>query len=416
MRLIYIADGRSPIAINWIRYFVERGDEVHLISSAPCEGALADLASLHVIPLAFAGLNAGQQSRELQQKYEKRESVNRPAQSRLAWLRQGPAAKLVMDARYVLSAVDVHRHVSKARQVIAAVQPDLLHAMRIPFEGILAALAADNVPLLTSVWGNDFTLFARRYRSIAALTRKSLARTDALHCDCQRDLRIAPQWGFDARKPAVVLPGAGGIQRGTFHAGAPDAAVAAQLKIPPDADIVINPRGFRSYVRTDTFFQCIPLVLKQRPNVIFLCSAMAGSPTAERWAERLGVREAVRLLPPVTRDDMAQHFRLAHVTLSLSEHDGTPNTLLEAMACGCFPIAGNIETVREWIVDGENGLLCDAADPQAVALAILRALEDPLLRDRAEAANRQLIGERADFGKCMLAAGEFYAKLVQFRS
>lgn len=44
---------------------------------------------------------------------------------------------------------------------------------------------------------------------------------------------------------------------------------------------------------------------------------------------------------------MAYLFRLADVTVSLSEDDGTPNTLLEAVACGCFPIAGDIESVRE---------------------------------------------------------------------
>src|SRR6478609_7744686 len=33
MKILYIADGRSPIAQNWIRHFVERGDEVYLAST-----------------------------------------------------------------------------------------------------------------------------------------------------------------------------------------------------------------------------------------------------------------------------------------------------------------------------------------------------------------------------------------------
>jgi|ERR1035441_9060880 hypothetical protein len=36
MRICFIADARSPIAKNWITYFVQRCHEVHVISSYPC--------------------------------------------------------------------------------------------------------------------------------------------------------------------------------------------------------------------------------------------------------------------------------------------------------------------------------------------------------------------------------------------
>ncbi len=35
MRLIFVADGRSPIAINWISGFAAAGHEVHLVSTFP---------------------------------------------------------------------------------------------------------------------------------------------------------------------------------------------------------------------------------------------------------------------------------------------------------------------------------------------------------------------------------------------
>lgn len=54
---------------------------------------------------------------------------------------------------------------------------------------------------------------------------------------------------------------------------------------------------------------------------------------------------------------MAELFRLSSVAVSPSLHDGTPNTLLEAMDCGCIIVTGDIESVREWINDGENGSL-----------------------------------------------------------
>ncbi len=105
---------------------------------------------------------------------------------------------------------------------------------------------------------------------------------------------------------------------------------------------------------------------------------------------------------------MADLFRRARVAVSPTTHDGTPNTLLEAMACGCFPVAGDLEPLREWITPGENGLLVDPTQPQSLAQAILAALDDPALCARARLANLALIAARADYSRSMASAGEFY--------
>jgi len=60
---------------------------------------------------------------------------------------------------------------------------------------------------------------------------------------------------------------------------------------------------------------------------------------------------------------------------------------LKTIACGCFPIAADIESIREWIENCVNGLLCDADSPMSLAQAILGALNDPELRQRARQYN-----------------------------
>jgi glycosyltransferase involved in cell wall biosynthesis len=104
---------------------------------------------------------------------------------------------------------------------------------------------------------------------------------------------------------------------------------------------------------------------------------------------------------------MAELFRRSQVAVSPSTHDGTPNTLLEAMACGCFPVAGDLESLREWITPGDNGLLVDPGDPRALADAILLALEQPDLRLRARERNLRLIAERAEYKKVMYSPKNF---------
>jgi glycosyltransferase involved in cell wall biosynthesis len=287
--------------------------------------------------------------------------------------------------------------------------------MRIPFEGIVAAKATPpDLPLIISVWGNDFTLWAAHNPLIARQTRQTLKRTSALHTDCHRDLRMAVEmWGFDAAKPSLVAPAAGGIRLTRFHAGAADAALRQRLNINEAAPVIINPRGLRDYVRNDVFFAAIPRVLSEQPTAIFLCVAMQGDARAERWVEQYGVAANVRLLPQVTPDEMAELFRLASIAVSPSLHDGTPNTLLEAMACGCLPVAGDIESVREWVDDRVNGLLCDATNVESLAGAMTRALDDTALRQAARHHNGQLIAERAAYERVMRQAEAFYEETIQ---
>ena len=83
------------------------------------------------------------------------------------------------------------------------------------------------------------------------------------------------------------------------------------------------------------------------------------------------------------------------------------------MACGCFPVAGDIESVREWITDAENGLLCNPTDKESIARAIARALEDRRLRAKAMAYNVPLVNEQADYDGVMAKAEEFYRRVAQ---
>jgi glycosyltransferase involved in cell wall biosynthesis len=139
---------------------------------------------------------------------------------------------------------------------------------------------------------------------------------------------------------------------------------------------------------------------------------MAGESQAEGLIRSLGIQNAVELLPKVPREAMAALFRKSNITVSLTTHDGTPNSLLEAMACGSFPIAGDLESVREWIEPGVNGLLVDPTDPRAVAAAILQASERRDLRQAARERNLELIQRRAEYNQVMHAAEDFYQKVI----
>jgi glycosyltransferase involved in cell wall biosynthesis len=387
MRILFVADGRSPITLNWLRHWQERGDDVFLASTFACTPP-PGLAGFQLVPVAFSGTKPAPTSRQ-------------PARSRI-W--GAPTLRLRTGIRQWFGPLTISHAAPALRRFIVASQPELVHALRIPYEGMLAAeaIAPLKMPLALSVWGNDFTLHAPASPLMGHYTHWALEVANALHADCQRDLGLAQRWGFAPNKPTLVTPGNGGIRADWFGPG-------PNLQ---NAPIVINPRGFRAYVRNDTFFKAIPLVLAQRPETRFLCASMAGESQAEHWLKTLGISAAVDLLAPLPHQQMAELFRQASLVVSPSIHDGTPNSLLEAMACGCFPIAGDLESIREWITPDVNGYLVDAGNAPALAAAILRGLNDSALRQRAAIINAGLIAERADYQTNMQKVETFYASLI----
>ena len=186
--------------------------------------------------------------------------------------------------------------------------------------------------------------------------------------------------------------------------------------LPAGVPLVVNPRGFRpGSVRNDVFFSAIPLVLQRRPDVSFVCPAMAGQPEAIQAVQRYGLKNKLFLLPHLPQKNLWDLFVRATVMVSISQHDGTPNTLLEAMACGCFPVAGDIESIREWITPGVNGLLVEPTSPQGAAEAILTALDSPGLRKSAAEINQRLIAERAEVSVVRETIRAFYGNFERGR-
>ena len=64
--------------------------------------------------------------------------------------------------------------------------PDLIHALRVRFEGISLASIAAKWPTAISIWGQDLARQAPATKKLAIATRLSLADLHGLHADCHR--------------------------------------------------------------------------------------------------------------------------------------------------------------------------------------------------------------------------------------
>jgi glycosyltransferase involved in cell wall biosynthesis len=86
--------------------------------------------------------------------------------------------------------------------------------------------------------------------------------------------------------------------------------------------------------------------------------------------------------------DVDEKLAQCHVFVLLSDHEGQPISVIEAMRAGLPVVASDLPGIRTQITPGVEGLLT-SHEPEAIADAVERLIADPLLRERLGAAARR---------------------------
>lgn len=94
--------------------------------------------------------------------------------------------------------------------------------------------------------------------------------------------------------------------------------------------------------------------------------------------DELGIERSTHITGPLTRLELYNAYRRADLFVCLSEHEGFGMPLIEAAAFGVPVVAYDAGNVADTVGDG--ALLLTSKEPQIVAEACRRMLEDPLLR------------------------------------
>ncbi len=112
-----------------------------------------------------------------------------------------------------------------------------------------------------------------------------------------------------------------------------------------------------------------------------------------------GVLDQVLFPGHIEQANLPDYYRSADLYLSASHTDGSSVSLLEAMASGCPAVVSDIPGNREWVRPGVNGWLFRDGDSDAMAQAILEAIEQhKSLADKGMAA-RRVAEQHADWRK-----------------
>lgn len=291
-----------------------------------------------------------------------------------------------------------------ARRVAIRCPPAIVHAHWLLPQGWLAARLAHrfNVPLVVTSHGGD--LFGLRARPFVVLKRHVAAASTAMTVVSSAMRMESVRQGLRPPRLAVLPMGADMMARFT-----PD---LRQPRAPGTLLFVgrLVPKKGLAYL-----LEAMPHILRQVPAARLSIAGFGPlEPMLKAQAVRLGIAGSVDFLGATPQQGLTDLYRRASLTVApfirdrSGNQEGLPVVVMEAIACGCPVVCGEVAGLADLLGDVAGTLCVDPRDTLALSAAVARALQQPEAALATAARLRKTLVTRLDWG--VVATG--YADLL----
>ncbi len=382
MRILFVALIYNPLSARWIDQVSDLGWELY------CTGAGSPVHPL----FRNITIYGSYPQKQIPKSVTYKSAWPLPGgmgRGKLKQMFPGLAKKLALDPAEQLA------------RLIVKLKPDVIHSLKMQDEAytVLAAarLLGGNLPCpwVYSVWGSDIYRF-RHFPDHVDRIKAVLTSCDYLLADNPRDIDLAVEHGFSG-KVLGVLPTGGGY---------PVTAMQSTIKENPSQRKIIAIKGYQekhggqAITALEAVQRCGAIFADYR---IIVHSAIGSYASAEFDRVRAKAAEVsaqcsvpIEFLPYNPPEKIWELFARSRIAIAISNSDGTPNAMLEAMIAGAFPIQSNTGGLEPWIDSGVNGFLVPFDEVERIAEAITRAVSDDQLVDHAAEINLRETRARLD--------------------
>lgn len=275
---------------------------------------------------------------------------------------------------YKKISVLIENNTAKAfEKALLEIKPDVVHSfvLYVSCVPILSVMKKyPNIKWIYSSWGSDLFYYQHQADYLKNI-KKVLPRVNYLFADCKRDVELAKKYGFNG-EVLGVYPGGGGYELKVFE---------AQI-MPVNQRKIILVKGYQGRSgRAITVLKAINNisdVLKPFSVVVFGADKEVEDYININKLDRklqLSIFTKTKFLP---HTEIIKLMGKALIYIGNSNSDGMPNTLLEAIIMGAFPIQSNPGGASaEIIKHDKNGLLInDCEDVEHIKQLIIKAINE----------------------------------------
>lgn len=355
MKICFLGDAASIHIRRWVEFFRDKGHDVIVISFRN--------ADIHGVDLRYIGDNI---------------NINSDG---------GNSAYL--------------KNILKIRKIIKEVKPDLVNAHYLTSYGFLGSIIKDR-PLVVSTWGSDILVAPKKNIVYKKLTQFVLKRCNLVTSDSNFMSEEIVKLGYDKNK---VLTAPMGIDPSKFYIDKKNnnnnRTFLSMRTLCPNSNIDIILKAFKE------------LLQEEKEIKLILTNSGEDEEKVLKLIKDLNLEEYIEFLGFVDRDKVEELLKNCKIYLSIPNSDSTSVTLLEAMACGAFPIVSDLPANREWIEDNKNGFILKDNSVEELKQLMKKALNDNDLFEKVKERNESIIKSRAIWNDNMNFIENNFKKLIR---
>ena len=354
MKICLLADGQSIHTIRWCKHFYESGHEVHLITFKNVE---IDGVHVHFVNSGHIYVAGGN------------------------W-------KVVFKYREI-------------KNIIRSIKPDVLHALYATSYGMIGALSGFH-PYIVTPLGSDILISPKESRIYRSLLKYTFKKADWITSMAPHMTEAMIGLGVPKAKIGNIIFG---INTNIFN--------KKDRKLSSDEFTITSTRNFEPVYNIPHFLKSIELVKNKIPNlkVIMLGDGSLREELIELTKD-LKIDDIVTFMGKVPQDKVVEILNSTHISVTVSLSDGNSLSLIEAMACGAYPIATDIPANHEWVKEGINGSFVQINDIEGLADCMLKVYRNfDSIIDKAIQESEKIIAEKGTWQINMLKMENKYKEI-----
>jgi D-inositol-3-phosphate glycosyltransferase len=180
---------------------------------------------------------------------------------------------------------------------------------------------------------------------------------------------LIERYGAAPDKVRTIAPG---VDLDAFRPGS-SVDARRRLGLRTDAPVLLFVGRIQPLKAPDLLLRAAALLrndpsLTAPPQVVILGAPSGTGLTEPDWlgglAAGLDLGDSVRMVPPVSRDVVADYYRAADLTVVPSYNESFGLVALESQACGTPVVAASVGGLPTAVADGVSGVLVDGHDPE----------------------------------------------------
>ena len=330
---------RSIHLLTYVRYLVERGHDVTVITNA------------ETVDAAVRVVNFGRHTRLI---------------------------------RFVPSVFRVALRAWRVRRALVRGRFDVVNIQQMTPDGVYGAVLSPS-PVVPTFWGSDILRLEIRPWFVRRLMPRAIRRAAAVHATCREIASIVIEMGAQPEKVETFNYG---VDLGLFTTVGPEQR---------EAHRVISTRGLRPFYRIADIVAAFPTVVDRYPDarLVLVGDGQPGDKeNLEAAAAEAGIPDHVEFTGRLEFEGVASELRRASVWVSIPPTDSFALSLQEAMACGTLPVVADIPAMREGL-DETRGILLPVVNAEAVGGAMIEGIERAALGEHL-VPNRRFVEEHGD--------------------